>query len=243
MNNLCVAHRGFSAKAPENTMAAMQMAMQNPYVQWVEVDVQLSKDGVPLLIHDFTLNRTTNGRGPVKEKTWAELKRLDAGSWKSKLFKGERLITLDEFLKAICGRLRANIEIKTQGNMYPGIEEKVVAAIQEHQMEHDVVLTSFEPRILAQIREIARGIRTGLIIEGRPKDLMLRLQLLRCSLLSISHRYLSAELASRAAKLGISVMAWTVDDARTMRRVAALHEDILICTNRPDIWQDTMIKT
>lgn len=241
MNNLCVAHRGFSGKAPENTMAAMHMAMQNPYVQWVEVDVQLSKDGVPLLIHDFTLNRTTNGRGPVREKTWEELKRLDAGSWKSEQFKEERLITLDEFLKAVCGRLRANIEIKTQGNMYPGIEEKVVAAIKRHQMEHDVVLTSFEPRILAKIREVARGIRTGLIIEGKPKDLLLRLQLLRCSFLSISHRYLSKELASRAAKLGISVMAWTIDDARTMRRVAALHEDILICTNRPDIWQDAMI--
>lgn len=241
MNNLCVAHRGFSGKAPENTMAAMHMAMQIPYVQWVEVDVQLSKDGVPILIHDFTLNRTTDGRGPVKEKTLEELKRLDAGSWKSKAFKGERMITLDEFLKAVCGRLRANIEIKTRGNMYPGIEEIVVAAIKRHRMEHDVVLTSFEPRILAKIKEVTHGIRTGLIIEGKPKDLLLRLQLLRCSFLSISHRYLSAELASRAAKLGMTVMAWTIDDARTMHRVAALHEDILICTNRPDVWQEAML--
>ncbi|MNJ26692.1 Glycerophosphoryl diester phosphodiesterase [compost metagenome] len=241
MNNLCVAHRGFSGKAPENTMASVRMAMQIPYVQWVEVDVQLSKDGVPILIHDFTLNRTTDGRGPVKEKTLEELKRLDAGSWKSKVFKGERLITLDEFLKGVCGRLRANIEIKTRGNLYPGIEEKVVAAIKRHRMEHDVVLTSFEPRILAKIKEIARGIHTGLIIEGKPKDLLLRLELLGCSFLSISHRYLSADLASRAAKLGMNVMAWTIDDARTMRRVAALHEDILICTNRPDVWQDAML--
>ncbi|GAA0133822.1 glycerophosphodiester phosphodiesterase [Paenibacillus sp. YSY-4.3] len=241
MNNLCVAHRGFSGKAPENTMAAMQMAMQYPFVQWVEVDVQLSKDGIPVLIHDFTLNRTTSGRGPVREKTIEELKRLDAGSWKSKVFSGERLITLDEFLRAICGRLRANIEIKTRGNMYPEIEEKVVAEIKRHQMEHDVVLTSFEPRILAKIKEIAHGIRTGLIVEERPKDLLLRLELLRCSFLSISHRQLTAELASRAAKLGITVMAWTIDDARTMRRVAALHDDILICTNRPDIWQGAML--
>ncbi|WP_055108719.1 glycerophosphodiester phosphodiesterase [Paenibacillus ihumii] len=241
MNNLCVAHRGFSGKAPENTMAAMEMAMQDPYVQWVEVDVQLTKDGIPILIHDFTLNRTTNGRGPVGERTWEELRRLDAGSWKSKMFKGERLITLGEFLKAVCGRLRANIEIKTKGNMYPGIEEKVIAEIQRHRMEHDVVLTSFEPRILARIKEIACGIRTGLIIDSRPEDLLLRMQLLRCSFLSISHRYLTADLASRAAKLGIAVMAWTIDDARTMRRVAALHKDILICTNRPDLWQEVML--
>ncbi|WP_019638795.1 glycerophosphodiester phosphodiesterase [Paenibacillus fonticola] len=241
MNNLCVAHRGFSSKAPENTMAAIRMAMQNPYVQWVEVDVQLTKDGVPVLIHDYTLNRTTSGRGPVKEKTWEELKKLDAGSWKSKIFKGERLISLDEFLSAICGRLRANIEIKARGDMYPGLEEKVITAIKRRQMERDVVLTSFEPKILARIRELTRGVRTGLIIEGQPKDLLLRLQLLRCSFLSISHRYLTADLAARAARLGITVMAWTIDDARTMKRIAAMHEDILICTNRPDVWQTAMI--
>lgn len=221
-------------------MAAVQLALQQEDVRWIEVDVQCSKDGVPLLIHDFTLNRTTNGRGPVKDKTWAELQTLDAGSWKSEAYRGERLPSLDEFLDAIAGRLRANLEIKTEGNMYPGLEEKVISAVKRRHMEHEVVLTSFEPRVLAKIKEVGRGIRTGLIIDGRPKDLLLRLKLLRCSFLSIHYRSLTAELAEKAFKHGIEVMAWTMDDVKTLRKVAALHADILLCTNRPDVWRQAI---
>ncbi|MNZ56512.1 Glycerophosphoryl diester phosphodiesterase [compost metagenome] len=236
MHNYCVAHRGFSGKAPENTMSAVKLAMQEPYIKWIEVDVQLSKDGIPFLIHDYSLNRTTNGRGPVKDKTWDELSRLDAGGWYSKSFIGERLVRLDDFLDAIKGRLRANIEIKTQGNLYPGIEEKVISAVKLHRMEHEVVLTSFEPRVLAKAKELSCKIRTGLIIDGKPGDLLMRLQLLKCSFLSINYRYLSPDLAEKAIRRGIEVMAWTIDDVKRIRRIAAMHPEILICTNRPDIW-------
>lgn len=235
--NPCVAHRGFSGIAPENTMAAVSLAIEQPFVHWIEVDVQLSKDGVPLLIHDYTLNRTTNGKGPVKDKTWAELRALDAGRWKSKAFAGERLISLDEFLDKIQGRLKANIEIKTQGNLYPGIEEKIIAAVKERRMEQDVVLTSFEPRILAKVRELGREFRTGLIVDGKSKDLLLRLQLLGCSFLSINYRYLTPELAGNAIRKGIDVMAWTMDEVWRLKRVAAMHSGILLCTNRPDKWR------
>ncbi|GGH15700.1 glycerophosphodiester phosphodiesterase [Paenibacillus segetis] len=240
MHNPCVAHRGFSSQAPENTMAAITLAMEQPYVNWVEVDVQLSKDGVPLLIHDYTLNRTTSGRGPVRDKTWAELKLLDAGSWKSKAYSGERLITLDEFLDAICGRLRANIEIKTHDNLYPGIEGKVISAIKRRHMENDVVVTSFSPTVLAKVREIGRDIRTGLIMEGKPSDLILRLQLLQCSFLSINYRYLTPDLVSKVTNRGITIMAWTLDNVKVIRRIAAMHKDILICTNKPDVWHKAM---
>lgn len=241
MRNPCVAHRGFSSQAPENTMAAISLAMEQPYVDWVEVDVQLSRDGVPLLIHDYKLNRTTSGRGPVRNKTWAELKLLDAGSWKSKAYKGERLITLNEFLDAICGRLRANIEIKTQDNLYPGIEEKVISAIKRRHMENDVVVTSFSPTVLAKVKEIGRDIRTGLIMEGKPSDLLLRLQLLHCSFLSINYRYLTPDLVSKVTNRGITIMAWTLDNVKVIRRIAAMHKDILICTNRPDIWHKALM--
>ncbi|MBA9086307.1 glycerophosphoryl diester phosphodiesterase [Fontibacillus solani] len=243
MHNYCVAHRGYSGKAPENTMSAINLAMQEPYVKWVEVDIQLSKDGVPFLIHDYTLNRTTNGRGPVKDKTWDELSQLDAGRWYSKSFIGERLVRLDDFLDKIKGRLRANIEIKTQGNLYPNIEEKVISAVKQHRMEHEVVLTSFEPRVLAKVKEISCKIRTGLIIDSKPKDLLLRLQMLKCSFLSINYRHLNSELAEKAIRRGIEVMAWTVDDVRRIKRVAAMHPEILICTNRPDLWYKAIGQT
>ncbi|SDF64483.1 glycerophosphoryl diester phosphodiesterase [Fontibacillus panacisegetis] len=243
MHNYCVAHRGYSGKAPENTMSAINLAMQEPYVKWVEVDIQLSKDGIPFLIHDYTLNRTTNGRGPVKDKTWDELSQLDAGRWYSKSFIGERLVRLDDFLDKIKGRLRANIEIKTQGNLYPNIEEKVISAVKQHRMEHEVVLTSFEPRVLAKVKEISCKIRTGLIIDSKPKDLLLRLQMLKCSFLSINYRHLNSELAEKAIRRGIEVMAWTVDDVRRIKRVAAIHPEILICTNRPDLWYKAIGQT
>ncbi|MNW40501.1 Glycerophosphoryl diester phosphodiesterase [compost metagenome] len=243
MHNYCVAHRGYSGKAPENTMSAINLAMQEPYVKWVEVDIQLSKDGIPFLIHDYTLNRTTNGRGPVKDKTWDELSQLDAGRWYSKSFIGERLLRLDDFLDKIKGRLRANIEIKTQGNLYPNIEEKVISAVKQHRMEHEVVLTSFEPRVLAKVKEISCKIRTGLIIDSKPKDLLLRLQMLKCSFLSINYRHLNSELAEKAIRRGIEVMAWTVDDVRRIKRVAAMHPEILICTNRPDLWYKAIGQT
>lgn len=114
MNNLCVAHRGFSSIAPENTMAAFLMAMERPEVQWMELDVQLSRDGVPVVIHDFTVDRTTNGKGLVRETDWADLQRLDAGAWKNKSYKGERIPALSELLDRSCGRVRLNIELKTQ---------------------------------------------------------------------------------------------------------------------------------
>lgn len=237
--NYCVAHRGFSGKAPENTMAAINLAMQEPYVNMVEIDVQLSKDGVPFLIHDYTLNRTTSGRGPVKDKTWEELKLLDAGQWFSHSFKGEHLISLHDCLEQVKGELRVNVEIKNQGDRYPNIEEKVVSLIQLHRMEHEVVVTSFEPRTLVKVRRINRKIRTGLIIDRAPKDLLMRMQLLQCSFLSMNYRYLSADFADKVIKRGIEVMAWTVDNAKKMERVAQLHPEVLICTNRPDIWYTT----
>ena len=242
MNNLCVAHRGFSYIAPENTMAAITMAMAQSFVQWVEIDTQLSMDGIPVVIHDFTLNRTTNGKGLVKDHTWAQLQQLDAGSWKGPAFKGERIPTLDEVLKLSCGRLRLNIELKTKGDMYPGLEQAVLERIAYYHMEHDVVLTSFDTDALRRVIELNPNCTTGLIIDARPLDLLERLKELKCSFLSIGASHLDSTLASMLVSQGITVMAWTVDDATGMKRLASINPEIMICTNRPDVWGDTFLE-
>lgn len=126
MNNPCVAHRGYSSLAPENTMAAFELAMEQAQVQWIELDVQLSRDGYPVVIHDYRLERTTNGKGFVKDMTLHELKQLDAGSWKSKKYAGERIPTLAEVLERIRGRVKLNIELKTTGDMYPHMPAAVL---------------------------------------------------------------------------------------------------------------------
>ncbi|MGN7355746.1 glycerophosphodiester phosphodiesterase [Paenibacillus sp. SAF-054] len=242
MNNLCVAHRGFSGKAPENTMAAFRMAVAEPFVQWMEIDTQLTADGIPVVIHDFSLDRTTNGSGKVKNHTWQQLLRLDAGSWKSREFHGERIPSLEEVLRLSCGRVRLNIELKTSGNMYPGLEQAVIDRVCSYHMEQDVVLTSFDTGALIKVKQINPDIQTGLIIDARPKDLVERLQSLQCSFLSIGHPHLDQELAFRLKEAGITVMGWTVDDARRMKRLADISPEILICTNRPDVWKKTFMR-
>ena len=240
-NNICVAHRGFSGKAPENTLAAVRMAIALPYVHWMEIDVQLSKDGVPVVIHDYTLDRTTNGHGKVKDMNWEQIKRLDAGGWKSRAFRGEKVPSLEQVLDLAKGRLHLNIELKTVRNLYPGIEKTVTDLICFKGMRDDVVLTSFEAGALQRVKEIDPFYTTGLIYDSRLGDPARRVQELGCSFLSISFARLNPGLVKRLTEQGVKVMAWTVDKAKEMRRLADMHSDIMICTNRPDVWGDTFL--
>ncbi|WP_429350598.1 glycerophosphodiester phosphodiesterase [Paenibacillus sp. 4624] len=243
MNNLCVAHRGFSSIAPENTMAAFNMAMERPEVQWMELDVQLSRDGVPVVIHDFTLERTTNGKGRVKDTDWSVLKQLDAGSWKGKNYTGERIPSLSELLDRSCGKVRLNIELKTQGDMYPGLPAAVIHEIRKRHMQHDVVITSFEPAALVEVKKLAPELETGLIIDAKPGDLLAVLQQMHCTFLSIGYTNVDKALMNEMNAAGIRVMAWTVDDKASMKKLAAIDPDVMICTNRPDVWEDAFQET
>ncbi|WP_150266806.1 glycerophosphodiester phosphodiesterase [Paenibacillus tepidiphilus] len=242
MKNMCVAHRGFSGKAPENTMAAVKMAVALPYVRWMEIDVQLTRDGVPVVIHDFTLDRTTNGHGKVKDMDYEHIRRLDAGGWKGRAFRGEKVPSLEEVLDLAHGRLRLNIELKTSGAMYPGLEQAVIDLVNKRGMREEVVLTSFDLGALRRIKELEPRFQTGLIFDSRSGDLPGKLSELDCSFLSISFARITPVLAKLLAERGIRMMAWTVNKTKEMRRLAAMHSDIMICTNRPDVWADTFLK-
>lgn len=242
MKNICVAHRGFSGKAPENTLAAVRMALALPYVRWMEIDVQLTRDGVPVVIHDFTLDRTTNGHGKVKNMDFEPMRRLDAGGWKSRAFRGEKVPSLEEVLNLASGRLKLNIELKTSGDMYPGLEKAVIDLISAKGMRDEVVLTSFDAGVLQRVKELDARFRTGLIYDSRSGDPARKVKELDCSFLSISFTRINAGLAKVLAERGVKTMAWTVDKAKEMRRLAEMHSDIMICTNRPDIWGDTFLE-
>ncbi|WNS46919.1 glycerophosphodiester phosphodiesterase family protein [Paenibacillus sp. MMS20-IR301] len=242
MNNPCVAHRGFSGKAPENTLAAVRMAIALPFVSWMEIDVQLTKDGVPVVIHDFSLDRTTNGHGKVKNMDFEHMRRLDAGSWKGRAFRGEKVPSLEEVLNLAAGRLRLNIELKTSGDMYPGLEKAVIDLVNSKGMREEVVLTSFDAGVLQRIKELDPRIHTGLIYDSRYGDPARKLHELGCSLLSISFDRLSPVLAKSLADKGVKIMAWTVNKGKEMRRLSAMHSEIMICTNRPDIWGELFLQ-
>ncbi|MCI0545666.1 MAG: glycerophosphodiester phosphodiesterase, partial [Candidatus Rokubacteria bacterium] len=118
---LVIAHRGASEEAPENTIAAFELALALG-ADGLEVDVHLSKDDQPVVIHDFTLERTTDGAGPVRALTARELKRLDAGGWMGTRFRGQRIQNLHEVLERFRDRTRCWIELKAGSDVYPDIE-------------------------------------------------------------------------------------------------------------------------
>jgi len=172
---------------------------------------------------------------------WVNLQRLDAGSWKGRAFRGEKVPSLEEVLSLASGKVSLNIELKTVGNMYPGLEEKVIHLISSKGMRSNVVLTSFDTGVLNKIKEIDPRYRTGLIFDSRFGNPVRKLNELSCSFLSISYSRLNPSLAKTLIEQGVEIMAWTVNKKKEMLRLADMHSDIMICTNRPDIWGDTFL--
>ncbi|GEC93198.1 glycerophosphodiester phosphodiesterase [Brevibacillus brevis] len=236
--NICMAHRGWSGKVPENTMTAIRLALAEPAIKAMEIDVQLTRDGVPVLIHDFTLERTTNGRGLVMDHTLAELRELDAGSWFGDKFAGEKIPTLEEVLIAVRGRCTLNIELKATSDMYPGIAEKVLALVEKHGMKQEVYLTSFDHDLIRHVRTLDQEVQTGLIVYGRPVLMLEQMEAAGATILSMGYPFLTRELTVAAIEKGFKVIAWTLDDPKHIREVISWHPQVQICTNHPDrMWE------
>lgn len=236
----CVAHRGFSGLAPENTMAAFKLALSETYVQWMELDVHLSRDDVPVVIHDSTLNRTTNGLGRVRDHTAEQLGNLDAGSWLHRAFASEGVPTLDRVLKLASGRCKLNVELKgderADEETLRRLAHRAVDVIRSRGMGPDTVITSFRPELLKAVREYDASIKLGLIIDDSPPDLVARLTLLGVKMLSIGYRHITTDLLRRTAEAGIEVMAWTVNSQNDLAKLSRRTEPFQLCTNYPDRW-------
>ena len=163
---LFVAHRGYSSKYPENTLAAFNGAI-DAGAHMVELDVCLSRDRQLVGIHDETVDRTTNGTGAVRTLTLKQLRQLAAGSWFDSRFRGERLPTLSQVLDAVNGRLMVNIEIKPEAFEVDGpadaVERQVLNLVREKNMLDDVLVSSFEWLVLENLRKLDPGIALGLL--------------------------------------------------------------------------------
>lgn len=158
-----IGHRGIPHIAPENTMASFTAAVAAG-ADGLETDVQMTSDGELVLIHDETLDRTTNGTGLVVQHTLRELKALDAGSRFHETYKNERIPTLREFLEYVSKReLLINIEIKSGVVLYPGIEKKLIDMLHEYNMGQNVILSSFNHYSLLTCKELDPSIKTGIL--------------------------------------------------------------------------------
>jgi glycerophosphoryl diester phosphodiesterase len=166
---LNIGHRGAARYYPENTMISFQAAYRMQ-ADMIELDVALSRDGIPVVIHDDLVDRTTNGTGLVSEFSVRELKQLDAGSWMHPVFAGEKIPTLREALLWAQDRIPINIEIKDTAiddGEPASIVAKVVALVEELQMDHQVLISSFDPVILPQIRGLNAKLATGLLYDRK----------------------------------------------------------------------------
>ncbi len=163
---LFIAHRGIRHRFPENTIASFQGAM-DAGAHMIELDLCLTKDRQLVVIHDETVDRTTNGSGRVRLLTMEALAQLDAGSWFDPRFSGERLPTLAQVLALAKGKILVNIEIKPEAFEVHGpkdaIERQVLELVRSQQMEEDVLISSFQWQVLKRMRKIAPNIALGLL--------------------------------------------------------------------------------
>lgn len=239
MLNPIVAHRGWSGQYPENTLLSIKKGLNHPIVNMIEMDVQLSRDGVPVIIHDYTLERTTNGTGFVGNKTFKELKKLDAGSWFSKNYKQETIPSLEEVFQAFKpfsfqGK-KLNLEIKRGGDFYPEIEKKVVSLIQHYGLEDSIIITSFNHETVRTFSQIEPEIKRGLLIYGVPVLTYELLHYTCSSLLSMCYPYLTTTFIKPILDQGIQCIAWTINDPQHMKQIASMDSRIAICTNHPEM--------
>jgi glycerophosphoryl diester phosphodiesterase len=225
-----IAHRGAGKLAPENTLAAFRLGARLGY-RMSECDVKLSADGVPFLLHDSTLERTTNGVGNAGNLTWRELALLDAGAWHSAAFAGEPLVRLDTVARYCIGnQLMLNIEIKPT----PGLEALTGTTVADAAaslwagVDIPPLLTSFKRASLEAARIAQPQLPRALLIDEWEPDWLDAALSLQCAAVVCNQHLWDADTVSRARHAGLRLLSYTVNDERSVQRLLGLNTDGII---------------
>lgn len=216
-----VGHRGAAGLAPENTPRSIRKAIELS-VDQVEIDVRVARDGQLVVIHDETVDRTTNGHGYVKELTSDELRRLDAG-------KGERIPTLREILELARGKVILQTELKAREATEP-----VVSLVEEMDAVGDVVITSFMHDLLEEVHQLNPNLRTGALFFDVQGSICQKALDVGSETIHVYYKNINLGLVEEAHSKGLEVEAWNPDEAEEMKRMIDLGVDV-ISSNRPDI--------
>lgn len=214
-----IAHRGASGSAPELTRAAFDRALAIG-VDMIEVDVQLTSDDHPIILHDDTLDRTTSGAGPVRAQRWADIRKLDAGSWFAPEFADQRVLDLAELLDLAVGRVRMNLEIKAPAEDWNVLIPRLLAEVRNARMDESAIISCFDVDALRLVRAHDPEIAVGVLWYLPEWDEAFALvDELRAHAI---HPYLGttqAESLARAEERGIATYVWTVNEVDDMRHV------------------------
>jgi len=214
-----IGHRGAAGEEPENTLRAFRRAL-DAGAAGVELDVHLTKDGRLAVIHDETLERTTNGRGRVRDFTLAELQKLDAGQ-------GERIPALEEVVELVRGRGLLLVELKK-----PEAAPVMLRLCRERRLFEDVLVISFWHPAVKAIKEQEPRVRTGVLMVGCPADPVGLARAAQAGALVLNYQYVNQELVDAAQGQGLQVIAWNIDAPETLKRFLDLNLEA-ICTNKP----------
>lgn len=232
-----VAHRGAGKLAPENTLAAFRLGAAHGY-RMFECDVKLSADGVPFLMHDSTLERTTSGHGTGGGLPWSQLSQLDAGGWHSRAFSGEPLATLENVARyCLRNGYLLNIEIKPT----PGVERRTgeVVARDAQRLWADAaippLLTSFKTDSLAGAREAAPQLPRGLLLDTLWDGWLAAATDLGCAAIVCNHALWDTHTVAQAHDAGLRTLSYTVNDDWAAQRLIDLGTDGII-TDRVDLF-------
>lgn len=226
---LITAHRGASGLAPENTLASISLAMKLG-ADFCEIDVQETADGKIVLLHDASLNRTTNAKGKIWKLNLADLPNVDAGSWFASEFSGEKIPTLEEMIEAVAGKIKLNIELKINGHQKK-LAERVVEIVEKKNFIDQCVITSFDFKEINKVKLIYPKIKTGLIFNKIPKE---NIWSSKFDLFSIDKKLATLEFIQKAHEFGKEVHVWTVNKEKIMKKMIELGVDNII-TNFPNV--------
>ncbi|MEQ8322113.1 MAG: glycerophosphodiester phosphodiesterase [Rhodospirillales bacterium] len=233
-----IGHRGAAGLAPENTLVSLRRARIEG-ARWVEFDVMLSGDGVALLFHDDTLNRTTNGKGLIAKHDFSDLRELDAGSWFNATFAGERIPSFAETIDVLAAEgLGANVEIKPT----PGLARETAEAACRMIMENwpdsmPLVISSFEKDAMAVARDMLPDRDRAMLFNRLPKNWQSVVGKLDCNAVHVSNRSVTEKVVEAVRTQGLPVRVYTVNDplrAETLREWGVSS----VFTDRPDLIRD-----
>lgn len=234
---LLFAHRGFSGKYPENSPLAFQKVDEETECDGIESDVHITKDGQLVIFHDASVERTSNGTGWIKDKTFEEMLQLDIGAWKSPDFAGQHVWTLGQLLD-FCKetKLLLNLELKNYEVFYEGLEKMVIDEICARQMQDQVFLSSFNHISMQACKSINPEIKTGLLYDKPLLDIDKYIE--RSNADNMHPRYMllqyQPELVDLYHSRGMDVNTWTVNDEENMRDM--IHRGVdLIISNEADL--------
>ncbi|WP_347549704.1 glycerophosphodiester phosphodiesterase family protein [Pseudalkalibacillus hwajinpoensis] len=234
------AHRGASRQCPENTMSAYKRAVEIG-AEGIEIDVQLSRDGIPVVFHDRTLKRTTAGKGIVTQTSFSELRNLDAGSWFAPSFKDERIPSLEEVLifASEYPDLWLNIELKYYNEDDDKLARATIPLIKKYRSYKNTVISSFEHDRLLEVHKLWSKVETAPLYKGNLHEPWHYAKKLKAEALHPHYKSLHHSLIQSVHSHGIAIRPYTVNDKRWIRQFLEWEVDGLM-TDVPDLALDIM---